>query len=78
MQVRKESFLAGVLGVGMKKRLVGWKTPRFCSSMLERRVRQKPVQLDLFGLNDFYYYEGRMFYGLPKEEDVSQSESQEL
>ena len=25
------------------------------------RVRQKPVQLDLFGSGDFYYHEGRSY-----------------
>lgn len=52
----------------MKTRLKGWKTPRICSSMLERRVRQKPVQLDLFA-KDFYYHEGRMLYVVQETQD---------
>jgi hypothetical protein len=55
-----------------KKRLRGWKPPRLCCSF-ESRVRQKPVQMDLFE-KDWVYYEGR-FYVVPKKEDVASCES---
>jgi hypothetical protein len=56
----------------MKKHLKGWKTPKLrtcCPKHAERWVRQKPVQLDLFGYGDYFYHEGRMLYVVQEKED---------
>jgi hypothetical protein len=63
-----------LMGLMKKSHLRGWKTPRCVCPNHERRVRQTPVQLDLFGYGDYFYHEGRMLYVVSQKEDVSSCE----
>jgi len=51
----------GVIVGLMKKLRKGIKSPRLCSDFSERRVRQKPVQMDFFE-GEFFYHERRLLY----------------
>lgn len=43
-------------------------------------MRQKPTleQLDMFGLKDYFYHEGGMFYVVQEKEDGTQRVSEEF
>jgi len=68
-----EMCLGCTMGL-MKKHLRRWRTPRLNCPCSASRVRQKPVQLDLFGSGDFYYHEGRL-YVVSSQEDEPKGES---
>lgn len=63
------------MGLMKKLHLRGWKPPRIrtvCPSLAERRVRQKPVQLDMFEGN-WFYHEKRLLYVVSSQENDSPS-----